>query len=77
MYLRKIVIITVFVMYMPFESYTGTIKFINSTWYTESLYQHFSDILIVLKDPRFKCCEGIFTIDFSLSLEIKSLDILS
>ena len=36
----------------------------------------FSDILMVLKDPLFKSCERIYTIDFSLSLEIKSLDIL-
>ena len=36
----------------------------------------FSDILMVLKDPRFKSFERINTTDFSLSLEIKSLDIL-
>ena len=36
----------------------------------------FSDILMVLKDPRLKSFERINTIDFSLSLEIKSLDIL-
>ena len=59
------------------ESYGGTSKFISSTWYTESLYQQFifSDILMVLKDPRFKSFERINTIDFSLSLEIKSPDI--
>ena len=28
---------------------------------------HFSDILMVLKDPQFKSCERICTIDFSLS----------
>ena len=64
---------------MLFESYGGTSKFISSAWYTESLYQQFiffSDILMVLKDPRFKSFERIITIDFSLSLEIKSLDIL-
>ena len=63
---------------MLFESYGETSKFINSAWYTESLYQrfNFSDILMVLKDPRFKSFERINTIDFSLSLEIKSLDIL-
>ena len=62
---------------MLFESYGGTSKFINSAWYTESLYQQFifSDILMVLKD-RFKSFERINTIDFSLFLEIKSLDIL-
>ena len=37
---------------------------------------HFSDILMVLKDPRFKSCERIYTIDFSLFLKIKSLDML-
>ena len=37
---------------------------------------HFSDILIVSKDPRFKSCERIYTIDFSISLEIKSFDML-
>ena len=63
---------------MLFESYRGTIKFIGSTWYTESLSTvHFSDMLIVLKDPRFKNCERIFTIDFPLTLKIKSLDVLS
>ena len=31
---------------------------------------------MVLKDLRFKSGERIYTIDFSLSLEIKSLDIL-
>ena len=63
---------------MLFESYRGTSEFINSSWYTASLYQLFifSDILMVLKDPRFKSCEGIYTVDFSLSLEIKSPDVL-
>ena len=63
---------------MLFESYGGTSKFINFTWYTESLYQQFifSDILMVLKDPHFKSFERINTIDFSFSLEIKSLDTL-
>ena len=65
---------------MLFESYRGTSKFINSAWYTESLCfvstVRFLDILMVLKYPRFKSCERISTIDFSLSLEIKSLDIL-
>ena len=63
---------------MLFESYGGTSKFVNSAWYTESLYQQFifSDILMVMKDPRFKSFERINTIDLSLSLEIKSLDIL-
>ena len=37
---------------------------------------HFSNILMVFKDPRFKSCERTYTIDFSLSLEIKSLDTL-
>ena len=37
---------------------------------------HFSDILMVLKNPHFKSCEKICTIDFSVSLEMKSLDIL-
>ena len=36
----------------------------------------FSDILMVVKDPRFKSFERINIIDFSLSLEIRSLDIL-
>ena len=55
----------------------GPSKFINSAYYTESLYQQFifSDILMVLKDSRFKSCERINTIDCSLSLEIKSPDI--
>ena len=63
---------------MLFESYGGTSKFIYSAWYTDSLYQQFifSDILMILKDPRFKSFKRINTIDFSLSLEIKSLDIL-
>ena len=63
---------------MLFESYGGASKFINYAWYTESLYQQFIflDILMVLKDPRFKSFERISIIDFSLSLEIKSLDIL-
>ena len=30
---------------------------------------------MVLKDPHFKSCERIYTIDSSLSLEIKFLDI--
>ena len=52
---------------MLFEIYRGASKFINSGWYTESLYQQFifSDTLMVLKDPRFKSCERIYTIDFS------------
>ena len=37
---------------------------------------HFSDILMVLKDPRLKSCQRIYTIDFSVSLELKSPDIL-
>ena len=37
---------------------------------------HFLAILMVLKNPRFKSCERLYTIDFSLSLEIKSLAIL-
>ena len=37
----------------------------------------FMDILMVLKNPRFKICKRIYTIDFPLSLEIKSLSILS
>ena len=37
---------------------------------------HFSNILMVLKDPRFMSCERIYTIDFSLFLKIKSLDML-
>ena len=32
---------------------------------------------MVIKDPRFNLCERIHTIDFSLFLEIKTLDILS
>ena len=36
---------------------------------------HFSDNLMVLKNRRFKSCERIYTIDFSFSLEIRSLDI--
>ena len=35
---------------------------------------HFSDILMVLKDPRFKSCERIYTIGFSHFLKMKSLD---
>ena len=31
---------------------------------------------MVLKNPRFKCCKRFYTIDFSLSLEMKSLDVL-
>ena len=31
---------------------------------------------MVLKDPRFKSCERINTINFSLLLKIKSLDML-
>ena len=46
---------------MLFESYRWTSKFINSIWYTESLYQW-----LILKYPRFKSCERIYTIDFSL-----------
>ena len=38
---------------------------------------HFSEIFMVLKDPRFKRCGIILIIDFSLSLEIKPQDILS
>ena len=51
---------------MLFESYRGTSKFINSVWYTERFVSmvHFSDILMVLKDPRFKSCERIYNIDF-------------
>ena len=37
---------------------------------------HFLDILMVLKDPRLKSCERIYTTDFSLFLKIKSLDML-
>ena len=37
---------------------------------------HLSDILMVLKDQRFKSCEKIYTIDFSLFLKIKSIDML-
>ena len=42
----------------------------------EKLYQQFifSDVFMVLKDPRFKSCERIYMIDFSLFLKIKSLD---
>ena len=35
---------------------------------------HFSDILMVSTNPRFKSCKRIYTIDFSLFLKIKSLD---
>ena len=31
---------------------------------------HFSDILMVLKNPRFKCCERICTIDFPTMITI-------
>ena len=31
---------------------------------------HFSDILMVMKDPRLKSCEAIYARDFSLSLDI-------
>ena len=54
---------------MLFESYRGTSKFLQLS--------HFSDILMVLKNPGFKSCERIQAIDFSLSLEIISLDILT
>ena len=37
---------------------------------------HFLHIMMVLKDPRFKGCERIYDIDFSLFLKIKSLDML-
>ena len=37
---------------------------------------HFLDVLMVLKNSHFKICESIYTIDFSLSLEMTSLDIL-
>ena len=37
---------------------------------------HFSDILKVLKEPRFTSYERIYTIDFSVFLKIKSLDML-
>ena len=37
---RKFILIVI-VSYMLFGSSRGTIKFINSTWYTERLYQQF------------------------------------
>ena len=37
---------------------------------------HFLDILMVLKNPRFKSYGMIYTIDVSFSLEINSLTIL-
>ena len=36
----------------------------------------FLGILMGLKDPRFKSCERIYRIDFSLFLKTKSLDML-
>ena len=36
---------------------------------------HFSDILILMKDTCFNNCERIYTIDFSLFLNIKSLNV--
>ena len=32
---------------------------------------------MVLKDERFKSCERVYTIDFSLSLEIKSMSFVT
>ena len=72
MYLRKRVILVVFVYAIIFFNLEViTTKFINSIWYIESLYQQFI----------FRIFDGLerltfYTIDFSLSLEIKSLDIL-
>ena len=61
---------------MLFESYRGTSEFINSTWYSEFVSTiYLLVIFMALKDPRFKNCGGVYSIDFSLSLEIKSLDI--
>ena len=48
---------------------------ITMKWFVSTV--HFSDILMVIKDPHFKSCEIIYAIDFSLSLEMKSLDILA
>ena len=36
-----------------------------------------TDILMVLKDLRFKSRKRIYTIDFSLFLKVKSLDMLA
>ena len=60
---------------MLFESYRGTSKFINSIWDTGGLCQQFifSDILLVFTNTRLKSCEGIYTIDFSIFVEINSL----
>ena len=37
---------------------------------------HFLDILMVLKNPRFKSYDIIYTIDISFSLEMKFLTML-
>ena len=46
----------------------GTLRIVSTV--------HSSDILMVLKNPRFKSYERIYNIDFSLSLKMKSLTIL-
>ena len=58
------------------ESYRGTSKFINSfsavsVCINDSFFGYFVGLE---RDPRFKSCERINTIDFSLFLKIKSLD---
>ena len=38
---------------------------------------HFSDILMVLKNPRFKSCQRMYTIDFSFSSQNQIFECLS
>ena len=59
---------------MVFESYRGEVS-VSSTlcgMLRVCVNSSFSDILVALKQS----CERIYTIDFSLSLEMKSPDIL-
>ena len=50
---------------MLFESYRGTSKFINSTWYSEFVSTvYLLVILMALKDPRFQNCGGVYNIGF-------------
>ena len=63
---------------MLFDSYRGQVSLSNLL---DTLIVHinrsFSDFLMVIKDARFKSYERVYVIDFSLSLEIKSLDVLT
>ena len=63
---------------MPFESYRGIDKFINSIFVHREFVSmvYFLDILMVLKISRFKSYERIYRKDFFSFLKIKSLDML-